>query len=175
MSALGNIVLTGVALAPVLFVYALVASLEGAYIWAGVLGFISLLVIALGVFLLTYFKKHLPQLPLTFRSAEIADRETIGVLVLYLLPLLKTSFLDFDWIVVVPAIAIFLALALTGYNFHFNPVLILLGWKFYKVGTPEGVTYLLITKRTLRRPADKLAVCQLSTFTLVDLKSKERD
>ena len=171
MSILGNIALTGTSLAPVLFVYALFAVFEKEYLWASVLILVGLLMVACSVSLLGYFKKHLRQLPLTFCRAEVADRETIGVLVLYLLPLLKTSFTDLEWVVAVPAVVIFLALALTGYNFHFNPVLALLGWRFYRVGTPEGLTYVLITRKVVRGPADKLAVGRLTDYTLIDLES----
>ena len=65
------------------------------------------------------------------------------MLVVYLLPLLRTSFSDLEPMILIAAVAVFLALALTGYNYHFNPLLRFLGWNFYKVGTPEGVTYVL--------------------------------
>ena len=141
-----------------------------------ILVIIGTLVVVLCLSVLAYAKRHLEQLPLVYRTVEVADRETVGILVLYLLPLLKTSFVELELLVLVPAGVIFLALALTGYNFHFNPLLIILGWKFYKVGTPEGVTYILITRKTLRGPANRLIVGQLTGYTLVDLESaKEKE
>ena len=141
-----------------------------------ILVIIGTLVVVLCLSVLAYAKRHLEQLPLVYRTVEVADRETVGILVLYLLPLLKTSFVELELLVLVPAGVIFLALALTRYNFHFNPLLIILGWKFYKVGTPEGVTYILITRKTLRGPANRLIVGQLTGYTLVELESaKEKE
>ena len=168
MTPVGNLILTSVALAPVAFVYALVAALEGECWWAVGIGAAGLVMVGLALGLLRSFKNHLEPVPLKFSSAEVADRETIGLLVFYLLPLLKTSFVNMEWVIIVPMVAIFLALALTGYNFHFNPILALFGWKFYKVGTPEGITYLLITKRRLQRVADTLNVGRLTNYTLVE-------
>lgn len=170
MSHLGNIVLTGTALAPVLLTYAIMAAIEGAYYPAAALIFVSVALVVLAVALLRYFRRRLEQLSFRFNSVEVADRETIGILVLYLLPLLRTSFVGLDWIVIIPAAAIFLALALTGYNYHFNPILALLGWRFYKVGTSEGVSYLLVTRRKLVNTDDQVDVRQLTSYTIVDLK-----
>lgn len=58
---------------------------------------------------------------------------------------LFTSPLDaVNWEIALPVIIVFGAVVATGYNYHFNPLLGLLGRHFYKVGTPEGVTYVLI-------------------------------
>ena len=107
-------------------------------------------------------------MPFSFSSVEVADKESLGLLVIYLVPLLRTSFSDLEYLVLVPAVAIFLALALTGHNYHFNPLLKLFGWNFYKVGTPEGVTYVLITRKTLRRGVGNFTVSQLTDYTLID-------
>ena len=116
-----------------------------------------------------YFRRHLEKIPTTLASVEVADRETIGILVLYLLPLLKTSFTELQPLTVVPALVIFLALAIVGYNFHFNPLLVLLGWKFYKVTTAGGVGYLMITRREFRRVDSEVTVGRLTSYTLVDM------
>ena len=171
MSTLGNLVLTGTSLAPVLLVYGLLALFERVWLWGAVLIVVGLAVTLCCLALLLYFKKHLERLPLAFCSAEVADRETIGVLVLYLLPLLRTSFTDLDKLILIPAAVIFLALALTGYNYHFNPLLALLRYKFYKVGTPEGISYLLITRKDLRNTTEALVVGKLTGYTVIDLGS----
>ena len=86
------------------------------------------------------------------------------------LPLLRTSFSDLEPIILIAAFAVFLALAITGYNYHFNPLLRFLGWNFYKVGTPEGVTYVLITRKALISAVGNMTVGQLTAYTLVDLE-----
>ena len=168
MTILGSIILTGTSLAPVLFIYAVVAFLEGELAPAVALVFVGVVLVGLGVAVLTYVKGHLERMSLTISGAKVADRESVGLLVLYLLPLLRTSFVDLELIVLVPAIAIFLALALTGHNYHFNPLLIGMGWKFYKVSTPEGITYLLITRKSLISTVDKITIRRLTAHTLID-------
>lgn len=126
--------------------------------------------VSLGLALLVFVKKHLEKLSFSFSSVEVADRESLGLLVVYLVPLLRTSFSDLEYLVLVPAVAIFLALALTGHNYHFNPLLRLFRWNFYKVSTSEGVTYILITRKTLRSAVGTITVGQLTGYTLIDLE-----
>ena len=153
-----------------LFVYAAVAFVEGEYAAAGVLGVVGISLVCLALGLLVYVKRHIESFSLSFSSVEVADRESLGLLIIYLLPLLRTSFSELEYLVLIPAVAIFLALALTGHNYHFNPLLRLLGWNFYKVGTAEGVTYILVTRRTLRSTVGKITVGQLTAYTLIDFE-----
>ena len=169
MSIISNLVLTGAALAPVLLVYAVVAFVEGEPLPGAVFAAVGLLLALVGLLLLMTIKGHLESVSLRITSVEVAERESVGLLVLYLLPLLRTSFSDLDYIVLIPAGAIFLALAFTGYNFHFNPLLRMFGWNFYKVGTPEGVVYVLVTKRNLRNVSDETVVGELTSYTMLDL------
>ena len=170
VSLFASIVLTGTSIAPVFLVYAAVGALEGEFLPSVALALGGLFLVGLGLALLVFVLKHLERLPFTFSSVEVADRESLGLLVVYLLPLLRTSFSDLEYLVLVPAIAIFLALALTGHNYHFNPLLRLFRWNFYKVGTSEGVTYILITRRNLRSAVGNITVGQLTDYTLIDLE-----
>ena len=171
MNLFASLVLTGASLAPVLFIYAVVALFEGNYFPGVALLVVGILLVVLGWALLTFVKARLEKFDnFSFDRVEVADRESIGLLAIYLLPLLRTSFSDLEFIVLVPAVGIFLAFALTGYNYHFNPLLKLLGWNFYKIGTPEGVTYILITKRDLRNCIGKITVGQLTGYTIIDLE-----
>ncbi len=157
-------------MAPVILVYGLLAVFEKEWLWGAVLIAAGFAAIGLYFALLAYAKKNFEGLPFMFSGVEVADRESIGILLLYLLPLLRTSFADLELLIVVPASAIFLALALTGHNYHFNPLLSLLGWNFFKVSTPEGVGYLLITRKSIRSlPGDGLTLVQLTEYTVVDL------
>jgi hypothetical protein len=122
--------------------------------------------------MLSYSKKHLERIPFSTITAEAADRENIGFLLLYLLPLFTSSFSALNWQVWIPAIAIFAAVVGTGYSYHFNPLLGLMGWHFYKVGTKEGVTYVLITKKHLRNATTTIEVGQLTEYIVLDLGEK---
>ena len=65
---------------------------------------------------------------------------------------------------------VFVLVVSTGYGYHFNPLLGLLGWHFYKVGTEEGVTYVLITKKELRSAKQCLTVGQLTEYIVIDIE-----
>jgi hypothetical protein len=130
----------------------------------------ALVAVCLGM--LSYSKKHLERIPFSTITAEAADRENIGFLLLYLLPLFTSSFSALNWQVWIPAIAIFAAVVGTGYSYHFNPLLGLMGWHFYKVGTKEGVTYVLITKKHLRNATTTIEVGQLTEYIVLDLGEK---
>lgn len=168
VSLLASITLTGTSIAPVLLVYAVVGFFECEYLSSSLFALAGLILIGLWVGLFWRQRRHLTRTRFSFTSVEIADKENFGLLAVYLLPLLRTSFSDLEWLVLVPAVAIFLALAITGHNYHFNPLLKLSGWNFYKVGTSEGVTYVLVTRKTLRRAMGDLEVGELTDYTLID-------
>lgn len=96
----------------------------------------------------------------------------MGFLLLYLLPLFTAQFATLNWQVWVPTIVIFAAVVATGHNYHFNPLLGLMGWHFYKVGTREGITYVLITKKQLRNTTGSIEVGQLTEYIVIDLGGK---
>lgn len=101
-------------------------------------------------------------------SIEAADDENVAFLVLYAMPLFTSQFNTLDWKLWLPLGAMFVIIAMTGYCFHFNPLLNLLGWHFYRVTSPDGVTFILITRKHLRTISKDLPVVQLTEYVLVD-------
>jgi hypothetical protein len=61
----------------------------------------------------------------------------------------------------------------TGAGYHFNPLLSILGWHFYKITSTEGVKYVLVTRKYIRTAADIIAVGQLTDYMLVDLGGRK--
>jgi len=91
---------------------------------------------------------------------------------LYLLPLLRSSFEDINWYVFGLTIFIFCILVATSYTYHVNPLLGMMRWHFYKVGTEEGVTYVIITKKQLRNFRKKIIAGQLTEYVIIDLEGR---
>jgi hypothetical protein len=60
----------------------------------------------------------------------------------------------------------------TTHALHVNPVLGLIGFHFYEVETQEGVTYLLITKRTINNLKGVTSVVQLTEYGILDSSIK---
>ena len=166
---LARLLLTSTAIAPVLVTYAWMAYREGECVQAIVLLVIcaTLALICLGM--LAYSKKHLERTDFKANSVEAADRENSAFLLLYLLPLFTAEFTTLNWQLWAPAILTFGIVVATGYSYHFNPLLGLMGWHFYKVGTDEGVTYILITKRHLRKATETIKIGQLTEYIVLDI------
>ncbi|MGK7752733.1 MULTISPECIES: hypothetical protein [unclassified Roseovarius] len=101
-------------------------------------------------------------------SVEAADRENTSLLLVYLLPLFTADFQDLNWLIWLPTILILGIVVGTGYSYHFNPILGLAGWHFYRVTTPESVTFVLLTKKELRAASECLKVKQLTEYIVVD-------
>lgn len=161
--------LTASAIAPIALTYAWVAYTQGeesVAIYAVVAG-----IVAVGVCLcvLRYAQKNIERMDFKPKSIEAADRESIGFMMLYLLPLFTDKVNTLNWSLWIPTVAVFAAITAFGYGYHFNPLLGLLGWHFYKIESAEGVTYVVITKKHLRAASQALTVGQLTEYILIDL------
>lgn len=172
LSRVAKLMLTSTAIAPVLLTYAWVAFQSGKSCVALILAASCVALVFVCWLLLRYAKNNLERMSFKPVSVEAADRENMGFLLLYLLPLFTAQFDTLNWNVWIPAILIFAAVVATGYSYHFNPLLGLMGWHFYKVGTAEGVTYVLITKKQLRNATDTVEIGQLTEYIVLDLGGK---
>lgn len=168
LSSFAKLLLTATAIAPVGFSYAWVAYTEGRLNVALLAVAASLWLVLVCIWMLRYARKNLESSVFHISTVEAADRENMTFLLLYLLPLFTASFASLNWQVWIPILVIFAVIVSTGYSYHFNPLLGLMGWHFYKVSTPEGVTYVLITKKELRSAQDGLTVVQLTEYIVLD-------
>lgn len=165
---IAKVLLTATSVAPVAFAYGWIFLVNEKYAHAFFcLSACITLPILCAVFVLKV-REDFEKQELTINTVEAADRENIAFLLLYLFPLLSTEITVPDWRVVVPILGIFSWVVATGHNYHFNPLLGLAGWHFYKVSTPEGVTYILITKKTIKTTQHKFVISQITEYLLLD-------
>lgn len=168
-SKLAKIMLMFTSIAPVGVTYAWVGYQEG-FKWTATILIVGCTVLAvLSIRLLRYGEKNLSKTEFKITCIEPSDSENIAFMLLYLLPLFESNFAGLNWQVWVPAIIIFAAVIGSGYGYHFNPMLGLLGWHFYKVGTEEGVSYLLISKNEFRTTAAPIIVGRLTEYIVLDM------
>jgi hypothetical protein len=120
---------------------------------------------------LSFAQKNLEALQFKAKSIEPADSESFGFMLLYLLPLFTDKIGTLNWELWIPIIVVFSIITVTGYGYHFNPLLGILQWHFYKVTSEDGVTYVLITRKHLRTAVGPLRVGQLTEYILIDLGS----
>lgn len=168
LNPLARLLLTATALAPVGLTYAWVAFIQDERSAAISLSIISCSLVALCIWMLRSCETNLPSTEFKPSTVEAADHENTAFLLLYVLPLFTSKFNTLDWQFWIPTVLIFAVITATGYNYHFNPLLGLLGWHFYKVQSNEGVTYVLITRKHLRTAATSLNVGQLTEYILLD-------
>lgn len=172
ISRIAKLLLTSTAIAPVGFVYAWIAYSQNKPVLTFFLSVGCVLLVVLCQIILQHAQKHLERLDFVPTSVEAADRENTAFILLYLLPLFTAQFDTLNWEIWIPALIIFIVVVSTGYGYHFNPLLGLMGWHFYKLGTEEGVTYVLITKKELRSAKQRLTIGQLTEYMVLDLEDK---
>lgn len=134
------------ALAPVTFVW-LIVDFENQ-------GFqvrqIYVLIFSLVVFLfcwelLVFSQKSLSRISFDACEVKSVDNEVVAYVVAYLFPLFTYS----DRVNFYSQICVFILLAIvlsTSNAFTFNPLLTILGYRFYEIKNKSGVTYLLVSK-----------------------------
>ena len=170
LSSLARAMLTATAIAPVSLTYAWVAFYQEEYIISAIATAIAVILTVLCIKLLGYVRKQIEDIPFKASSIEPADAESLGFMLLYLLPLFTDDIADLNWELWLPLIIVFGVMVGTGYSYHFNPLLGLLKWHFYKVTSESGVTYVLITKKHLRTASGVHRVGQLTEYILIDLE-----
>ncbi|PID60454.1 MAG: hypothetical protein CSB44_10215 [Gammaproteobacteria bacterium] len=176
LNIFAKLMFTGTALAPVALVYAWVLFSDERYSIAFCLLAAALCLVVIMSGLLRYCERRLEQIEFKITSVEVADREYMAFILLYLSPLFAAEFGNLNWNVVIPTIIVFSLTISTGYGYHFNPLLGLLRWHFYKVGTDEGVSYVLITKKELRSAKQCFIVVQLTEYIVIEfVKDRDRE
>lgn len=170
LNGLARLSLTATAIAPVGFTYAFVAAFNKAWstmFWL-LVGSIVLVFVCLWVLRTTRSRRAPAAEPHKITDVEPADRENMAIMLLYLLPLFTADFDKLNWIMWVPTIAIFAFIAITSHSYFFNPLLGAFGWHFYRVGTPQNVKNILITKRTIRKGDQTINGIELGDYVILE-------
>lgn len=171
-SAYAKTLLILTAMAPVALVYAWVLGAEGNWLWCAILVIVALVLWAVCNDLLLHADRKLERMEFRPASVEAADRENIAFLLLYLSPVFTSQFGSLNVSVLIPTLVIFAVMSATGYNYHFNPLMGFLGWHFYRVTSSDSVTYVLVTKKQLRRSGEVAKVGQLTEYILIELEDR---
>lgn len=169
LSIFSRLLLTVTALSPVLLIYGFTLIGEDNLL-AALFGIGAILLALFCVELLHKSEDRLEEVSTEIQSAEAADRENIAFLLLYISPLFTGSLLDLNWEIWLPVLLVFGVIVATGYNYHFSPLLGVFGWHAYKVTTKGGITYVLLTKRQLRKALGRVTVRQLTEYVLIEFK-----
>ena len=101
------------------------------------------------------------------------DQGAIAFLFISLLPFLRTPYPFFDGNLVVifyVVIILFMSIVDTG-AYNFNPLMLLLGYKFYAIKDNEDMHHLLILERNLTQSKKKISVNRISENVWIERKA----
>ena len=171
LSHVAKFLFAATSVAPALLTYALVALWMHEFVTAGALVLIAAVFLAFSYGMLKCMRRNLERMDFKVKSVEVADHESTSLLLVYILPLLRPSFefAEIEPLVWTTVLVVLILLMSTGYGYHFNPLLNMLGWHFYKVGTPEGVNYVLITKKRIRNVKKTAKIGMLTEYIAIDV------
>lgn len=172
LSVFARLMLTITSIAPVALTYAWVAAMQSEWRVAAYAATAGIVAVAMCVGVLSIARTNLESISFTCKEIEAADSENFGFMLLYLLPLFTDKISTLNWEIWIPTIVVFGAIIGLGYGYHFNPLLGLLGWHFYKITSADGVKYVVVTKKHLRTAAQQMRVGQLTEYVLIDLGGK---
>jgi len=161
-----KLLLAATAFAPVLFTSALVSIFIDQKYWEGA-GLIALVLVCWRVCVLVLQKAKLKLSPkrVLLKSVKPADKELVGFVLAYLLPLARGSV--FDPVSLAIAMFVFFVVVMTSNAYHTNPLMGLIGYHFYEV-VLEDVGYVLVSRQTLHNKSSINQVVQITDYMLLD-------
>jgi hypothetical protein len=170
LSRFAKVLLVLTAFAPILFTVAFVQWRKGTFSpWGPTCIAVAALLSIICYLVLTAASQHLEKMPCRFASIKTADKEIVGFVLSYLVPLANLSGGAFDpWTLAFVAV-FFLFIVATSHAYHFNPLMSVLGYHFYEVTDTGGVSYVLITRRSLYTARSAARVVQLSEYIILDV------
>ena len=170
MNRFGKFVFVATALAPCAWAYSVNLFAHGenelAWLWLGI-GF--------GLFVICWLmlegvKRFHQRQPLTTKKVKLADKEILAFLLAYLLPLAANVHVGFrgDILTAIFVYGVIALCVLHSNAFTFNPLLAILGYHFYEVEGDMGMTFLLLTRRTLHACESTFTVVQFGEYIFVE-------
>ncbi|MBT1427447.1 hypothetical protein [Dickeya dianthicola] len=171
MNKLARLLLTASSIAPVGITLIFIGYMKDKQwlIW-GSLG-ICLLSFVSVIFFLSYSKRNVTSLHKKINSISPANKEVTNYFLSYLFPLLGTESIADNW-----QYAVFFYLSLIFYicfseNYNFNPLVSILGYKFYEAEDNTGVGFVLISKEVITDVYDKeFEVIELTDYTFMHIR-----
>lgn len=171
LSKLLKLFLVATALAPIFFTLAFLQYRHSAF-WPQGWIYLSLAVLLTAgcVALLNGAKRRLEILQFEVTTATTADREVIGFLLAYVLPLVlfETSGVTLDGWTIAFLLLLFVVVVWGTHSYDFNPILGILGYHFYEVQTPGGISYVMITRRKIVSVREVTKVVHLTEYVVMD-------
>ena len=124
-----------------------------------------------GIIRLSVSEKRLESLPIEIKAVKTVDKEIVGFLLVYLLPLINQSQSTISVPVLLFVAIVFFIIIYNSHSYHFNPLLGFFGYHFYEVTIEGSITYVLITKRNITHCKSISQVVQLTEYMILEVKN----
>ncbi len=121
-----------------------------------------------GLIRLAASRYGLERLPVKIKAVKTVDKEIVGFLLVYLLPLINQSHNTISVPVLIFVAVIFFFIVYNSHAYHFNPLLGLFGYHFYEVTIEGNITYVLITRQNITDCKNITQVVQLTEYMILD-------
>ncbi|MDE1188216.1 MAG: hypothetical protein PW844_17265 [Pantoea sp.] len=168
MNKLARILLTASSIAPVSITLIFIGFMKCKpwLIWSSfavcLVSFISV------VFFLRYASQNITPLFKNISSISPANKEVTNYFLSYLFPLLGTDSIADKWQYALFFYASLLIYVSFSENYNFNPLISILGYKFYEAEDDTGVGFVLISKKVITDVQGKdFEVIQLTDYTFI--------
>ena len=135
----------------------------------------ALLLVILCWTLLRYAKKNAQKHLFYIEGFDRRDQEAIIFLFAYLLPFVRSENVTFasELLTSIYIMGIIILVIVHAGAFHFNPMMRLLGYRFYAVKNQQGISNLLISKTDLRRPGEEVRTVRLTPDVYLHTEGKD--
>ena len=153
--------------APIFTTYAFIAITKKNFILSIILISATIIAAVICQLIFLYLRKHEGQEKITVISFKPADKEVAAYFVSYLIPIMGASESFYNLYYAAFFALMFFIFIFLSKSFYTNPLLSIIGYKFYEVTVSTGGTYLLITKKSITNTQEIRTVSYATRYTLV--------
>jgi hypothetical protein len=136
---------------------------------------ITLTLIELCFMIMWLSTKYLEIMPVQIESISTSDKEIVGFILAYLLPLINQSAFQINNNLLIFILVLFFLSIYTTNSYHFNPVLGFFGYHFYEVTIDGGITYILITRKNITNTKNVKQVVQISEYMILENEEEKKN
>ena len=136
--------------------------------WIGLVAVVAVSVAGLAVVLLAHRGDRGPRLRVA--HAKPQDGDVLAYLATYLLPFLGLDLHTLDDLVTLGGfLAVLMVLYINSSMIFVNPILSLIGYRYFELQDPEGHVYALLTRRRVIEPESVLTPTQIIRYLRVEV------
>ncbi len=170
-----------ISLVPLLFVLTLVFFADALFSKAipyslvlGIIAVVVLLILFVMFFLIIkIFIGKLGTISFDVEEIESKDETVASSMMTYLLPLITITFTEINWIAFAGLIIVMLILLVSTRVVLLNPLLYLLGYKYYSIKAKSGAKYTLITKENKFNKSQKKIMVEIFNDIFIEVEGKD--